>query len=299
MSVADTSPELLSAVALWLTIRPDRRFDIAGATVRATVLTLIAQGDPDLAEALREHAAARPYTVSIMHEERVPAQVALRVTSIGADIPRALAAAVARPRERPLVMLGPSAVTALELTTSPLRTPWVNSSSLYELQREAALLGDTITFILASPLLPRERPVSWKLGPPSGATLSPALLFSALRERWLAFGNRALPPGSREVQLAATQAEILDAQLAITTHLRRGGSAAAREELRGFTGRITLRLGGSPAQRALLRTLAAACFYLGAGVGTATGMGRIRAIAGDMALQTEVASSRRFVAAWR
>lgn len=271
----------LSALVLRLTVSPDRVIDVAGATAQALVLGLVKRQDPELAANLRSHPAARPYTIAVLREERVPTQIAIRITSVGTAIPRVLAAAVEQAHLQPPVRIGPLNVSGMAITTSPGQTPWANAASLGSVQRGAEALGDTLTCILASPLLPRHRPVAWRDGPPTNATLTPALLFEAMSERWRALGRMMPGVCGEAVRGAALQAEVAESQITVATHLQHGGRPSERTLLRGFLGWITLRLHGSPAERALLRMLAAASFYLGAGIGTASGMGCLRALPGS------------------
>jgi hypothetical protein len=268
----------LSALLLRLTVQPSRIIDLAGATAQALVLNLIERGDPLLAAQLRGHAAARPYTVALLREESSLSQITVRVTAVGAAIPRALAVGVERVYLEPALQLGPLNVSAITIATTPGITPWVNAESFGRIQRSAEALGDTITFILASPLLPRHRPLAWRDGPPANAALTPALLFEAMRERWHVLDHAMPVICADKVRVAALQARATNSQLQVASHLQRAGKPSERAVLRGFVGRITVGLGGSPGDHALLRTLAAACFYFGAGVGTAGGMGCIRAL---------------------
>lgn len=117
----------LSAVVLRLYISPTRLFDLAGVTARAVVLGLIARGDPALAEALRRPAAARPYTVALLHGERLTSTLAVRVTAVGAAIPRALAAGAAAQAGRPPLTVGRGQVEGVRIDTDPACTAWAGA----------------------------------------------------------------------------------------------------------------------------------------------------------------------------
>lgn len=279
MTVSNLTDHELSAFVLRLTLSPARVFDVPGSAMQGIILKLIAAGDPGLATRLREHAAARPYTVALLREGCTASQLLLRVTAIGGEIHSAIASVLSaypRAQDGERLTLGPCAVSGVELVSPPEAGPWAGASSLVGVYQSAVQIGDEFVVLLASPLLPRRRPVAWRDGPPRGASLSTSLLFGAMQERWRAFGTALLAPPYEAVMAAATQVHILDSHLSISTHLRRAGAAPIREETRGFVGRLRLRLGGSSSDRHLLRALAAMSFFLGAGVGTASGMGLIR-----------------------
>lgn len=268
---------LLSALVLRFTVCPARRFDVAGASAQALVLALIERGNPVLASAMRRHEAARPYTVAVLQEECTPSQLLIRVTAIGAAIPAALVTAMGTAGDSASFVLGSTLLNFDWLSASSNTSPWAGSISLGGINKAAEQLGDELTFVLASPLLPRHCPAHWLGGPPAGAVLSPIMLFFALRERWQALGASVPCPSLNDVAWAAASVDVRTSSIAVTAHLRRGGEKHVREVTTGFSGRLTLRLNGSTKQRTLLRGLAAAGFYLGAGVGTAQGMGRLRA----------------------
>jgi hypothetical protein len=280
-SKAAVAEQPLSALLLRFRFSTGQLFDVAGATAQGVVLKLVEAGDPAVAAQLQGHHPARPYTIAVLPEERSPTQIAIRVTAVGDAIPQALKRGVERLSSLPDLHIGPCWVREVSLIQSGQTTPWVAATSLSDLDRDATSLGDTITLVLATPLLPRRRPVSWRDGPPAGASLSPALLFDAMRERWRVFGPGQWAGEREAVEAAALQAEVISAQLTVASHLRRAGAPAERELLRGVVGRITLLLRGSLEQRVSLRRFAAACFYLGAGVGTAHGMGCIRAFSAE------------------
>jgi hypothetical protein len=271
----------LCALCLRFTLETPRVFDLPGAVAQAIVLRLVSEGDPVLGERLRAHSAARPYTVALLREEQGHRQIAIRVSAVGEAIPAALAAAVEQRRSgAPVAPLafGAVAVQEVALVADPAASPWAARALLWELPERAAALGDLFAVQLASPMLPHRHLASWRDGPPRDAVLSAELLFSAMHDRWLSLGDVPPDPGRAAVLLAAQATTVVQRQVQITPHLGRVKGAGAGGERSGFVGRLTLRLQGDAGQRALLRTLAALSFFLGAGVGTANGMGLVRAI---------------------
>lgn len=223
----------------------------AGPSLHAAFLGWVARVSPELAAALHDHPAPKPYTLSDLLTDGQPG-LAWRWTALDA-----------RTREAMLAVLT-DLPAQLSLLGIPCKACWEPDHPWAAVTDHGALRARS-----AGPVvLTFATPTSFQVHGRPYAMPAPRLLLQSALARWNAFAPRPLAdtlPADAERHLVVSEATIRPAR-----------AKAGKKEVTGFTGRIVLDLVDAPPELAAgVLALLAYLPYCGAGVKTAMGLGAI------------------------
>jgi CRISPR-associated endoribonuclease Cas6 len=243
-----------------------------GDHAHAAFLGIVRATDPELAQALHDSGARKPFTVSPLRglPEPVNGQVRvragwecwLRITLISESMFAAFIRRFMLGDARPTLWIDPGEFAVTEVLTTPGSHPWAGYTTAQSLM-ESASDQDTVALEFASPF-------AFSLGERRTEVLPRSdLLFDGLARKWQQWCGLPLPELDRKWLLE----NVLVADCKLHSRMLR----FKRNWQIGAVGQVKFRIfGDAPQARRALNALANFAFYGGVGGKTTQGMGQVR-----------------------